>query len=422
MTTRSTTPFGRRSMPLGLIATQIETRAFAEKSGRGKEPVHKWRVFRALSETCRFFGVSDSSLTVLHALLTFHPETALTLEADSPTIVVFPSSRELEIRANGMPPSTLRRHLASLVAAGLIVRRDSPNGKRYARKTSEGEIGDAFGFDLAPLVARAAEIEARAMEQRAELRARALLREKISILRRDAAAFIATGFETKPEHDWQALTLRLAPLAAAKVRNADAGELEPLARELESLALEAELALGVKIEEREMSAKDSQNERHIQIQTTDPNDLEPAFNEAAPTEASSPAHSAHPTLPDRARAPFPLATLLSAFPAIQDYAPRPIQRHADFVAAAEVVRPMLGVSPDAWRAAVDTMGRGDAAIAMAAILQRFETISSAGGYLRALTAKAGQGAFATGPIIIAQLKANLKARGGGGSCVSKPQA
>ena len=240
MTTRSTTPFGRRSTSLGLIATQIETRAFAEKSGGDKEPVHKWHVFRALSETCRFYGLGDRSLTVLHALLTFHPETALSLDADSPTIVVFPSSRELEIRANGMPPSTLRRHLASLVAAGLIVRRDSPNGKRYARKASEGEIDEAFGFDLAPLVARAAEIEARAEERRAELRERALLREKISILRRDAAALIATGMETKPEHDWEALTLRLRPLAAAKVRNAAAADLGPLARDLEALAAEVE--------------------------------------------------------------------------------------------------------------------------------------------------------------------------------------
>ena len=71
---------------------------------------------------------------------------------------------------------------------------------------------------------------------------------------------------------------------------------------------------------------------------------------------------------------------------------------------------MLGVSPDAWRAAVDTMGKGDAAIAIAAILQRADAISSPGGYLRALTAKAGQGAFATGPVVIAQLKANLKSR------------
>jgi len=395
MTTRSTTPFGRRSTSLGLIATQIETRAFAEKSGGDKEPVHKWRVFRALSETCRFYGLGDRSLTVLHALLTFHPETALSLNADSPTIVVFPSSRELEIRANGMPPSTLRRHLASLVDAGLIVRRDSPNGKRYARKDSEGEIGEAFGFDLAPLVARAAEIEARAAERRAELRERALLREKITILRRDAAALIAAGMETKPEHDWEALTLRLTPLTAAKVRNATAADLGPLARDLEDLAIEVESALDVKVEEKEMSGKDSQNGRHIQIQTPDKTDLEPASNQAGPTAAASP----EPTpQPEPARAPFPLPTLLSAFPSIQHYAPNGIRRPVDFVAAAEAVRPMLGVSPDAWRAAVDAMGRGDAAIAMAAILQRVDSISSPGGSSEGIDRKGPAGGVRHGSV------------------------
>ncbi|WP_244604546.1 MULTISPECIES: helix-turn-helix domain-containing protein [Mesorhizobium] len=32
-----------------------------------------------------------------------------------------------------MPQTTLRRHLAVLVECGLIIRRDTPNGKRHAR-------------------------------------------------------------------------------------------------------------------------------------------------------------------------------------------------------------------------------------------------------------------------------------------------
>jgi replication initiation protein RepC len=76
MTTRSTTPFGRRSMPLGLIATQIETNAFAARSATTRELVHKQRAFKTLSETRRFFGICDRDLTVIrHPLLTFHPDT-----------------------------------------------------------------------------------------------------------------------------------------------------------------------------------------------------------------------------------------------------------------------------------------------------------------------------------------------------------
>ena len=96
-----------------------------------------------------------------------------------------------------MPASTLRRLLAVLVDAGLIVRRDSPNGKRYARKGRGGEIKLAFGFDLAPLVVRAEEFERLAEEIEAEARAVRLAKERITLCRRDIAKMIATGIEEK---------------------------------------------------------------------------------------------------------------------------------------------------------------------------------------------------------------------------------
>ena len=135
---------------------------------------------------------------------------------------MFPSNKELSIRAHGMAPATLRRHLACLVDAGLIIRRDSPNGKRFARRGQGGAIEDAFGFDLTPLVARAEEIENLAEEVRAENRAMALLREKITLTRRDIAKMIATGIEEgvptgetvgsagKETSDWNGFHLRYA--------------------------------------------------------------------------------------------------------------------------------------------------------------------------------------------------------------------
>ena len=99
-----------------------------------------------------------------------------------------------------MAPATLRRHLAALVDCGLIIRRDSPNGKRYARKGQGGEIEFAFGFDLGPLVARAEEFEAWAEEVRAEERALQLVRERITLCRRDIAKMIATGIEEGVPH------------------------------------------------------------------------------------------------------------------------------------------------------------------------------------------------------------------------------
>src|SRR5271167_2719370 len=120
----STTPFGRRSLTLAHVANQA-----GAKARPPEKAVHKWQVFRAICTAKVRVGASERALAVLDALLSFHPETALSGE----DLIVFPSNRQLSLRAHGMAPATLRRHLAVLVDGGLIIRRDSPNGKRYAR-------------------------------------------------------------------------------------------------------------------------------------------------------------------------------------------------------------------------------------------------------------------------------------------------
>jgi replication protein C-like len=54
-------------------------------------------------------------------------------------------------------------------------------------------------------------------------------------------------------------------------------------------------------------------------------------------------------------------------------------------------RPMLGISPSDWEEANEVLGPPDAAVVLAAILQRSSLINSAGGYLRNLTEKARGG-------------------------------
>ena len=157
-----TTPFGRRSLTLAHVASQA-----VAKARPPEKAVHKWQVFRAICTAKARLGASERALAVLDALLSFHPETTLSGEG----LIVFPSNQQLALRAHGMAPATLRRHLAALVDCGLIIRRDSPNGKRFARKGQGGAIEMAFGFDLSPLVARAEEFEAWAEEVHAEERA-----------------------------------------------------------------------------------------------------------------------------------------------------------------------------------------------------------------------------------------------------------
>jgi replication initiation protein RepC len=426
-----------------MVAAQAATRDFATKPEASETVVHKWRLFRALTEAKGPLGVTDRALSVLHALLSFHQETALTLpeaeggereESDSsaPGIVVFPSNRELSIRAHGMAPATLRRHLASLVEAGLIVRRDSPNGKRFARRGQGGEIAEAFGFDLTPLIARAAEIENLAEEVRIENRAIALLREKITLVRRDIVKMIETGMEEGVRFaplsidgqticDWAGLYGRYQALAGRYARSLGRVELEALASELSAFATEIEKLLETHVNGQKNSANESQTERHIQNQITNIPDLEPDLQEGRAetsepmpeeanadrggdqeTEAPSPGLGERKASPSRT---YPLGMVLQACPDIVDYGKGgEISCWRDLIDAAAVVRSALGVSPDAWKQALDVLGEHDASIVIAAILQRGDEIRSAGGYLRVLTAKAKAGEFSLGPVLMALLR------------------
>ena len=81
--------------------------------------------------------------------------------------------------------------------------------------------------------------------------------------------------------------------------------------------------------------------------------------------------------------------------------PAPGSNSAKNSIAAAMVRSMLGISPSAWLDARNAMGETEAAIVVAAILQRSEAISSAGGYLRGLTRKAEANEFSIGPMLMA---------------------
>jgi replication initiation protein RepC len=392
----STTPFGRRSLTLAHVASQAVAKARPQEKA-----VHKWQVFHAICTSRARVGASERALAVLDALLSFHPETTLSGEG----LIVFPSNQQLALRAHGMAAATLRRHLAALVDCGLIIRRDSPNGKRFARKGQGGGIEMAFGFDLSPLVARADEFEAWAEEVRAEERALRLVRERITLCRRDIAKMIATGIEEgvptrragQGPADWAEVHRLYRSILERLPRSAVREELEPIAEELTLLADEILSLLESHIKLQKTSANESQTERHIQNSNPNsPIELEPGFQKSQGPRIEP--QSQPSRVPNQG---FPLGMVLEACPDIVDYSKGGISNWRDFLSVATVVRSMLGISPSAWEAAQSGMGELPAAIVVAAILQRGAAIASAGGYLRELTRKAEAGEFTLGPMLMA---------------------
>lgn len=403
-----TTPFGRRPMTLGQMSAQM-----AARSAPPEAIVHKWKVFQHVREAREAIGASDRSLAILSALLSFHQETTLCADAD---LVVFPSNEQLSDRANGMSPATLRRHIAILVRCGLVIRRDSPNGKRYARKGPSGEIEQAYGFDLAPIVARADEFKTLAEAVQAERKALRLVRERLTITRRDVVKLIAAGIEEGVPGDWRAYRVRYEDLMKLLPRSASRAVIEEILAELSDLHGHVHKTLENFLNSQNPNANESHNERHKQNSNTDSkNESEKGLRTNEKAEPVAP-DNIHP-LPER---DLPLGIVLEACPEIVTLAPGgEIRSWRDLLATAQLARAYLGISPSAYQDACAAMGESHAATVIASILQRAEHISSHGGYLRSLTKRARDGKFSTWPMVMALLRAKLDAKvegaGGGGA-------
>ncbi len=388
----ATTPFGRRPMSLALLAAQNEANEIPD----GKA-VDKWQAYRDLCEGKSVVGIGDRALAVLAALLSFYPDDELCEENG---LVVFPSNRQLILRAHGMSEPTLRRHLAALVANGLIIRRDSPNGKRYARKGRGGAFEEAFGFSLAPMLVRADEFSAAAERVRAGNRAQKLMRERITLHRRDISKLIEAAVEEDVPGDWGGLWRRFRAIVDAIPRRAAVADLEPIVGDLAAIREEVDILLNTHVNVEDSIGNDDRNERQYSDSNTE------SLIEFEPALEKSGAMVEPRREPQEPPKGYPLGFVLKACPEIIDYAVDGITSWRDLMAVAAQVRGYLGVSPSAYEDACHVMGPENAAIVVACILQRAQHINSAGGYLRALTEKARAGEFTVGPMLMAAFKAN----------------
>lgn len=393
-----TTPFGRRAMTLGQIASQATAKAMPKEA-----IANKWQVFQHIREARELLGATDRALAILNALLSFHRETELSAEGE---LIVWPSNEQLIARANGISPATLRRHLSVLVECGLIIRRDSPNGKRFARRNRVGEIEQAYGFDLSPIVARAAEFGDLAEVVQAEKKASRVARERLTLLRRDIVKMIDAGIEEGVPGNWGRVLQTYQAVISRLPRTASRQLIEDICAELHDLHAEIQEVLESFTKTQNPNANESQSERHIQNSNPD-SIFESERGSRKKSEASGNVAETDNvrSLPKR---DLPLSIVLDACTNLRDAAQSGEIRHwRDFLAAAELVRTMLGISPSAWQEAREVMGEIQAAVALAAIYQRSDQINSAGGYLRSLTDKAREGKFSIWPMVMALLRARL---------------
>jgi replication initiation protein RepC len=180
-------------------------------------------------------------------------------------LLCWPSNAHLSDRTN-IPERTLGRVLSGLCRQGLIVARESANGKRFPIKNSKGEIVDARGFDLTPLYARAQVFADRCKEIEVEAKLRRQLRGDLTAARntvRDLCAADTAGLLT-------IIAARLDALPYPVPRCATSREIAAAAEAFVTLADDARDILYAVSESSEMTGCARQIDLHSKQDTKFP--------------------------------------------------------------------------------------------------------------------------------------------------------
>ena len=323
-------------------------------SGQTPASADKWAVLADVTALRRGLDLSDRTVSVLQALLSFLPGRAIPA-MPSAASVVFPANRSLSERLGAMPDSTLRRHLARLVAAGLIDRRASPNNKRFARRVG-GTVAVAFGLDLSPLARRAAALRAQAERLARDAEERRAIRAQVLELRH----LLLCEMPGDPD---------LLDLRTTLRRDLDIPELrailEALSARHDALFRPSPLPSPAAPEacpDHDTSASDSRNERHQQRKEKD---------QIPPTAKARPS-----TLTMR--------EVLDACPERRAYFPSDPHDERELERMTDRLAPMMGIRPGTLDEARRRLGGGALSAVVLLILQLGGSVRHPDAYLARL--------------------------------------
>ena len=329
------------------------------------------------------------------------------------------ASNAFLMERTGFSLSTLKRHARRLAEVGIIAFRDSPNGKRWGRRDEDGVIVEAYGFDLAPLSARVEEFEALAADLKAERALCQRLRRQITIARRSIRARLEAAVECHGrlrglrtlQQAFEGLLARLpGPGAASETLQSLAKRFTELLFRVEELFLGSANPVEHIAEETEkgenMNPREVIFDPHIpitkQLQSVmcNSSENEEAETEPARLEKTAPVAVMKPDSgagqAGKPQVGIELATILQACPEFTSWGRNLggyIRDWRDFVRVAGELRPMIGISEQAWHAAQEQMGKPAAAAALALVFEKVHSgeVNSPGGYLRGMVDKAGAG-------------------------------
>jgi replication initiation protein RepC len=325
------------------------------------EKDRRW-ILLDLAKTCRQrLKLRDRDIAVLRGLLSLMPA-----QARADQMVVFASNRVLIDRCDGIDERTLRRRIAHLQSVGMLVRRTSPNGKRYQLRDEHHQAQLTYGIDLAPLFHAQTQLEALADDCHREKLRLKLLQKKI----RDVL------FHTVSD---PATALQLEAQRALR-RTLSSAQLQQILTALEE-ATPIKLAEVLQNPEpvaKEVTATDGQNDRHIQRSNI--NNLESESAENKTPEAKR--DLAKPARQDESD--ISVEECLTLAKTAQTMSLAPPKSWEDLIDLSATLAPAIGLQKDLVHQAEKHLGRHGCALAVLGLVEAFGRIRNPEAYLAAL--------------------------------------
>jgi hypothetical protein len=144
-----------------------------QRPAKGQFHIDRWEVLQLVKDAAAVLGLSDRDIAVLGAHLSVLPKGPI---KSGQLLMSFMQVSAILPRANCMEERRFRRSETRLDETGVVARKLSANGRRFAVRNASGRIVDAYGIDLEPLFLRIDELrEIRARLEEDRQRKRALI-------------------------------------------------------------------------------------------------------------------------------------------------------------------------------------------------------------------------------------------------------
>jgi replication initiation protein RepC len=384
---------GSRRLTLTMLTTRDEADGFTGLPAGSARPL---RLLAAFQEAEPYLGLPTHAFKLVSWLV------KQTMPCDweqGSRPIVWPSARRQQ-EFLGLSATRVKALNRALFEAGIFVIRDNEQGKRYGRRGPDGRIIEAYGFDLTPLAQRYDEFIRIAAEAKIERDKMKALRKRVTIARR---AIRQTGEALEAlgplPPGWPRLKAETADLVAAERRARRSEEMVLVATALESRKNEAEQWLREAAKPVNIDPTGAENGPHS---TSTNLPLDPYQDTVIAAKDCSLAQTG-PKIEPKTLAPAPVspekalritaAELIDLAPRLAQYVPHGAVTWPHVLDAADWLRGELGISRSLWAEACQSMGRDEAALALAIVSTKSEGhfTRSAGGYFAGMVRKHQKG-------------------------------